>query len=165
MSKKPRAKKARNANKLTEVFYKKERTEILKSSAIYQLPGGKCEFLSLEDKAFSSKSLQRVYIDEPHKWSVMIIVFKVLESGAKAIDVEHLTPPFSVYADQISDSVEARHDIMINKCDAKEFLCPAWIAMPRDEIMSTVKIHELFEKLGVWKDYVTDNGHVLFEER
>ena len=106
-----------------------------------------------------------MYIDEPHKWSVMVIVFKILESGAKEVKVNHLSPPCEVYADQIAQSVEDEHNKMIEQCPEKEFLCPAWLAIPRDEVISTVKIEELFDKLGVWRDHITDNGYALFEER
>ena len=68
-------------------------------------------------------------------------------------------------ADQIAESVEEKHNEMIMKCPVDEFLCPAWVAVPRDEIMSSVKIEEIFDGLGVWDDYITDNGYILFEER
>ena len=157
--------KKRDTSKLKKALFNRQAPDIIANSAIYQLPGGKCEFLSLNNKHMNIDALRRVYCDMPHRWSVMVIVFSIKPNGAKGVEVHHLRPPFEVMADQIAESVEEKHNEMIMKCPVDEFLCPAWVAVPRDEIMSSVKIEEIFDGLGVWDDYITDNGYVLFEDR
>ena len=157
--------KKHNPQKLKKLMFDSQAPDIIANSAIYQLPNNKCEFLSLNNKPMNISALRRVYCDMPHRWTVALLVFKVNESGSKTFEVQHVSPPAKCRNEEIAESVEAIHNKMMQKCDKKEFVCAGYLAIPRDEIISNTKLMEIFEGLGVWRDYITDNGHVLFEER
>ena len=157
--------KKHNKNKLKKLTFDKQAPRIIENSAIYQLPGGKCEFLSLDNSPMPVDALRRVYCDMPHRWTVALLVFKISETGAKTFEVQHVSPPVKCMNDAIAESVEAVHNKMIAKCDPLEFVCGGWLAIPRDEIISNTKLMEIFEGLGVWRDYITNDGYKLFEER
>lgn len=157
--------KKRDTSKLKKALFNRQAPDIIDNSAIYQLPGGKCEFLSLNNKHMSIDALRRVYCDMPHRWTVALLVFKVSKSGSKTFEVQHVSPPVECKNDAIAESVEAVHNKMIGKCDKKEFVAGGWLAIPRDEIISNNKLMGIFDGLGVWDDYITNNGYVLFEER
>lgn len=157
--------KKRDTSKLAKIAFKNQAPNVIANTAIYQLPGGKSEFLSLDNNHYSIDALRRVYCDMRHKWTVALLVFKVSERGLKCFEVEHVSPPQACMNDAIADSVEVVHNKMINKCDKKEFVAGGWLAIPRDEILSNVKLMEIFDGLGVWNDYITDNGYKLLSDR
>ena len=135
--------------------------DIVANTGIYELPGEKSEFISFNDKRYNPKTLMKVYLNPKQFWTVALIVFKINKQGQKAIEVNHVSPPEPCKADLIGDSVKEEHQKMINKCDEKEFLCAGYLSIPRDEILSSKVLTDLFDKLGVWRDYVTNNGYVL----
>ena len=160
----PKSKKY-NPNKIKTLEFKKKKPNILDHSAIYQIADNDTGFLSLNNTVMDTDALRRLYLGAAYQWSVMIIVFSVKPSGSKGVAVNHLRPPFKVTPEEMAASVIEEHNKMIMKCPPDEFLCPAWLAVPRDELISSVEIEQIFNALGVWRDYKTDNGFTLFEER
>lgn len=75
--------------------------------------------------------------------------------------MHHVQPAKPCKADLISDSVKVEHQKLINKTDEKEFVCAGYLAIPCDEFLPGKLITDIFDKIGVWRDYITDNGYKL----
>ena len=139
--------------------------DIIKYTGIYQLPMMKCEFVSFGNHRFHPKALSHVYCNQEHRWTVALLVFKINARGLKVVSVEYASPPSKCTNDAIAKSVEEKHNLMIAKCDHKEFVCAGWLAIPRYEEIDNKIIMDMFDKLGVWDDYITDNGYKLIKDR
>ena len=155
-----------NPNKQSQ----KDPDGMMENKAIFQLPNRTCSFIDTTTmkiikplKGQVLTPLANAFTHTEREWTVAAIVFRINSRGEKAIDVHHLVPPFPCKADQIADSVKEKHMSMVDKTPQKEFLATGWLASPRVEYHSSVKLIELFDKVGVWKTYVTHNGYVLGE--
>jgi len=149
--------KKRDCTKLIKI----QTPQIIDGTGIYELPESNSEFISFDNVQYNHKSLMRVYCNIKHKWTVALIVFKINSQGFKAIEVEHVQPPHPCLADEIADSVSELHNKMIGKCPENEYLAAGYLAIPRDEFLSSKAITDLFDKIGVWEMYITNNGYKL----
>ena len=137
---------------------------ITDDTASFQLPGKKCSFVHVPSCSLMSNDLRRlggVYTHRQFIWTTALLVFRINSRGDKAFDVHHVSPADKCRADSIAESVEKAHNDMIAKTPTSEFIAAGWLALPRKEILSSVFLHKLFDKLGVWESYITDNGNVL----
>lgn len=148
--------------------YQKDPHGTVEDIAIFQLPGQFCSFVNMKTlqlirprKGRILTPLLRTFTRAEYEWTVAAIVFRINDKGEKALDVHHLAPPFPCKADQIADAVKDKHYEMINKTPTEEFICAGWLATPRDEYHSSVVLLNLFDSLGVWEEYVTNNGNKL----
>jgi hypothetical protein len=160
------AKKKYNPNKNLQRL---DPDKVVANTAIFQLPEQKNQFFHvptgkiLSGKYVNLKALARVYTNVKFNWVVALVVFKVDSKGDKAMDVHHVAPPMACKADWIEDSVHDIHHEMINKIDDREYLCAGYVAVPREEYLSSADLFKMFDRFGIWEQYITNKGYVLNE--
>jgi hypothetical protein len=144
---------------------------LVANTAIYQLPEEMCNFIhvpscSIISAKFDLKALAKVYTNVKFDWVVALVIFRIDSRGDKALDVHHVAPPQACKADLIAESVKAKHLAMIDKADPQEYIAAGWLAIPKEEYLPSTFLYELFNKLGVWENYVTSpaNGYKLTKE-
>lgn len=153
--------KKRNKKRNPIKMLSKLTPDIIANTGIYELPESKSEFIAFDNKQYNPRSLMRVYLNTKQLWTVALIVFKINKQGHKEVTVHHVQPAEPCKADLIADSVKVEHQKLISKTDGKEFVCAGYLAIPRDEFLSGKLITDIFDKIGVWRDYVTNNGYKL----
>ena len=160
--------KKRNKKYNPDKYYQADPASLVKDIAIFQLPEHKCNFVNtktmsliMAPKGHTLTPLAKVFTQAKFNWTIAIIVFRITDKGEKAIDVQHLCPPVACKADDVSDAVKEKHEAMMHKTPDAEFLCGGWLASPTEVYHSSVKLVELFDKMGVWDNYITNNGNKL----
>lgn len=153
------AKRTKKYNPTAQLM--KRTPDIIANTGIYELPGDKCEFISFNNKHYDPKELMKVYTKPRQMWTIALLVFRINKRGKKCLSVDHAQPPFKCVADLMTASVKQKHMDLVARTDEAEIICTGWLAIPRDEFISSVKLVDLFDRIGVWDRFGHNSDYVV----
>lgn len=121
---------------------------VLAETGIYQIAGDKNQVIHFGRTRYNPRDVVTIFTRPRNEWTIALMVFR---KGMR-LSVDHAQPDGKCLSELMTASVKEKHKALVARTDPDEITRTGWLAIPRNEFISSVILTDIFEKLGAWDE-------------